>query len=319
MRHASDQTVVITGASSGIGRATAHAFARRGASVVLCARGLRALEEAAWECRELGGRALAVPADTRDPEAVEELAWHAERAFGGIDVWVNNAASGAIGRYWEVPIEAHRATLETGLLGYVHGASAALSRFVAQGHGVLINTISIGGFIPTPYAAAYSAAKFGLRGFTRALQQELRHVPGVHACAIYPLVVDTPGIAHGANYTGHEIDAGGIVYAPETVAEAIVGLAERPRPELVLGTWTKLARLGHALAPGLVERGVAMSLERGISRGRPMGPQEGHLVDTADDHMEVHGGLQQPPMRLGTLALAAAGAGLGLFLARRAL
>lgn len=150
MRVTADHAVVITGASSGIGRATAHAFARTGARLVLCARGQEALNEVVRECRELGAPAIAIPTDMRDADAVQRLARMAAETFGGIAVWVNNAGGGAVGRFWEVPLEAHRATVELDLLGYMHGAYAALPYFLNQGRGVLINTNSVGGFVPTP-------------------------------------------------------------------------------------------------------------------------------------------------------------------------
>ena len=117
MSDMSHLAVVITGASSGVGRATAHAFARRGARLALTARAAGPLEEAAHECEEFGGRAIVVPADVTDPSAMRQLADAAAREFGGLDVWVNNAGLGVVSRFHEVPIEAHRRTVETNLLG----------------------------------------------------------------------------------------------------------------------------------------------------------------------------------------------------------
>jgi NAD(P)-dependent dehydrogenase (short-subunit alcohol dehydrogenase family) len=132
------KVVVITGASHGIGRATAGLFAERGASVVLAARREDVLLEVAAECEARGGRALVVPTEVSDFRAVENLARRAVENFGGIDVWVNNAVLAAVGRLEEVPPEANRRIVEANLLGYLHGAQAALSRFREQGSGVLI-------------------------------------------------------------------------------------------------------------------------------------------------------------------------------------
>src|SRR5918997_5402881 len=164
---AEDMVVVITGASRGIGRATARRFAERGASVVLAARLEDALLEAAAECEALGGKALAVPTDVAQWGHVEELERRAAERFGRIDVWVNNAVLAALGRLEEVPPEANRRGVEADLLGYVHGAQAALPRFREQGSGVLINMSSGFGLVGAPYAGAYTATKFAQRGLLR--------------------------------------------------------------------------------------------------------------------------------------------------------
>ncbi len=138
-RKVGDAVVVITGASSGIGRATALAFARRGATVVVAARREQALRGVATECEQLGGRALAVPTDVTDEAAVRSLARRAVESFGRVDVWVNNAAVGLFGRFEDTPLEAYRRVIETNLFGYIYGARAALPIFREQGSGVLIN------------------------------------------------------------------------------------------------------------------------------------------------------------------------------------
>lgn len=298
-----DRAVVITGASSGIGRATARAFARHGARLVLCARGPEALEEAVRECRGLGAVAVGVPTDVRDPEAVRRLAVMAAQTFGGIAMWVNNAGGGAVGRFWEVPLDAHRATVELDLLAYMHGAYAALPYFLAQGTGTLVNVNSIGGLIPTPYAAAYAAGKAGARAFADSLRLELRPWPRIHVCNVYPYFVDTPGIHHAANYTGREVKPGAFATPPEDVADTIVALARHPRHEVMVGLLGKIARVQHRLAP----RAVEWALERGISayfsRARPEPRSDGNLFAATPGPMTVHGGFGGPSK--GTAATAA--------------
>ena len=266
--NAEGMVVVITGASRGIGRATARLFAERGASVVLAARSEDALLEAAAECEALGGEALAVPTDVARWEGVEELERRAVERFGRIDVWVNNAVLAALGRLEEVPPEANRRVVEANLLGYVYGAQAALPRFRQQGSGVLINMSSGFGLVGAPYAGAYTATKFAQRGLAQALRGELRGTD-VHICTIMPGGVDTPAYRLAADYSGRAAGPTAFLASPEKIARVVVRCAERPRPEVVVGNSVRTLRLAHALAPGIVERAAARTVERGLLRQEP--------------------------------------------------
>src|SRR6201994_386712 len=197
-----DKIIVITGASSGAGRAAALKFAQYQTFLVLAARNQSALEEVAAECRELGADVLVVPTDTSDPKAMISLANAANDWLGAIDVWINNAGVLAAGEFDITPMAVHEQVIKTNLLGYMNGAHAVLPFFKAQKRGILINNISIGGFLPLPYGSGYTAAKFGLRGWSEALKSELRSWPDIHVCDLFPAFLDTPGIQHACNHTG---------------------------------------------------------------------------------------------------------------------
>jgi len=287
------KVVVITGASSGIGHATAHAFAQHGASLVLCARGAQGLERVAEECRRRGGDAVASPADVTDAAALKTVAQHAIDRFGRIDVWINNAGVGAVGRFEDTPIEAHRRVIETNLIGYVNGAHAALSHFRTTGVGTLINVISVGGWLSAPYAAAYSASKFALRGFGQALRSELSDAPGINVCDVYPGFVDTPGVSHGANFTGRTLKPVPPLLRPETVAARLVELTDRPRAVVAIGSAAWIGRFTRNIAPELRGRLMRPLVDYALSRAHAAPATRGNLFEASVGH-DVSGGFRKP-------------------------
>lgn len=234
-RPVSESVVVVTGASSGIGRATAHALAGRGASVVLASRDGASLDEAATECEAAGGRALSVPTDVSDAKAVDELARRTVEHFGRIDVWVNAAAVMAYGRVEDIPLETFRGVLETNLLGTIHGARAVLPTFRAQGAGVLVDVASLYAKLTSPYVSPYVASKYGVLGFTRCLREELADQREIHVCTVLPEAVDTPIFHHAANYTDSEIRALPPAADPGRVVDAVLGCIQHPKPEVTVG------------------------------------------------------------------------------------
>src|SRR3954452_295876 len=192
------RVVVITGASSGIGRATAHAFAEQGETVVLAARRIDMLREVERECTERGGSALAIPTDVRHEQEVEALGRQVLDRFGRIDVWFNNAGVGVFGRFDDVPSEVWRGVIETNLFGYMHGAKVAMRAFYRQGSGVVIQNASIVGRLAQSVGGAYATSKIAVRGSSDSLPQVALDYPDFRICTILPSAIDTSFFQHAA-------------------------------------------------------------------------------------------------------------------------
>jgi len=310
-RHAATR-VVITGASSGIGAATAIAFAAKGARLVLAARGQAGLDDVARRCRAVGGIADIHVVDTTDAAAVAALATAARTMLGGIDLWFSCVGVGVVGRYHEVPIADHARVIDTNLLSHMNDAHAVLPIFLAQDRGTWVNMISVGGFVATPYAAAYAASKFGLRGFSEALRAEVSKRPHIHVCDVYPTFVDTPGIDHAGNYTGAKLSLPPGSLAPETVAKAVVRLARHPRNTTVIGAPAIALKLGQFAAPNL---GAAMMngfMDVWADRAAPGENTPGTIFAAPAGASGPDGGRRHPDRRRKATAVAGATAMVGL-------
>jgi short-subunit dehydrogenase len=258
------RVVVITGASSGVGHATAVAFAETRASVVLAARSADVLESVADACRLAGGAALAVPTDVSDADQVEQLARAALAQFGRIDVWINNAGVAALGRFEEIPLRDHTQVISTDLLGTIYGSAVALRQFRVQGGGTVINVASALGEIPAPYYASYVAAKHGVVGLGAAIRQELAEndESNIHVCTVLPMAMETPFFEHAANYTGHEAQPIPPVYDPQDAVKTILRLAEEPEAEVIVGGAGKVMAAFHAVAAGVTEKLMGAEVQK---------------------------------------------------------
>lgn len=289
-----DSVIVITGASSGIGRATALEFAKQGATLLLAARREAALQDVAAECNRLGGQALAVPTNVTDEEAVKALASRAIDTFGRLDVWVNNAAVTLFARFEEAPSEVFRQVIETNLFGYVHGARAALPYFREQGSGILINVDSVVGVGTQPYTSAYVMTKYAIRGLAGCLRMELHldNASDIHICTVMPATIDTPLFQHAANYTGRATKAMNPVYPAEQVADAIVGLVERPQREVIVGQAGYLMVAQSTFVPEIYERTMAQQVDQDHLQDKPALPTNGNLFEPMSDYNSVSGGWQ---------------------------
>jgi NAD(P)-dependent dehydrogenase (short-subunit alcohol dehydrogenase family) len=291
-----DLVVVITGASSGIGEATAFKFAEQGASVVLAARREWALHEVAMECERRGGQALHVLTDVTGEAAVHALARRALEHFGRIDVWVNNAAVGLFSRFEDAPIVDFRRVIETDLFGYVYGARAVLPLFYQRGRGTLINVGSIMSEVPGPYVSAYTIAKHGVRALGECLRQEaqLAGADDIKICTVMPATIDTPFFQHAANYTGRAVKAMPPVYPADSVAKTIVDLVEHPRREVVVGNAGRLMTMQQSLAPGMNERMLAKMVDRQHLEDAPAPPTSGSLFSPMGRGASIEGGWRSP-------------------------
>ena len=253
-KNLSDQVMVITGASSGIGLVTARLAAKRGTRLVLNARNKDALRRVCDEIRQSGGEAYYVAGDVGHYEDVQKLAQEAIRRFGGFDTWVNNAGVTIYGPVLDQSLEDQRRLFETNYWGVVHGSRVACAHLRGRG-GALINVGSVLSDVAIPIQGTYCATKHAVKGYTDALRLELEAEGApVSVTLIKPSAIDTPYVQHAKNLLPSEPQHPAPVYAPETVAEAILHCAEYPERDLYVGGAGKvLSEAGHHV-PRLVDK-----------------------------------------------------------------
>lgn len=249
------KTYVIVGASSGFGRGVAEEVGRYGAKVILAARRAEALEEVARVVRSNGGTAITLAMDISKPEDVARLQKLALNELGHVDVWINMAGVGAIGRFWEIPVADQARIVEINLTGFIYSSHAAITLFKSQGFGTLINMGSIESVNPLAYHASYSATKAGVLNLSKTIKQELRLAgyKNIKVVTIEPWAVDTPFWRHAANYSGGTPRMAAMD-PPSKVVNAVVRGSVRPRKEIGVGWKAKGAKFSHWLFPGLTER-----------------------------------------------------------------
>jgi short-subunit dehydrogenase len=309
MKKLRNRVVVITGASSGFGRGVAEKFAHEGADLVLAARRGAVLEDLANQCRQRGTRALAVPTDVGQREEVEALAEAAARAFGGIDIWINNAGVATYGGFSDSPMEEHEQVIRTNLLGTMYGSDAALRQFRKQGHGTLINVSSFAGIAAFPFGASYTASKHAIRGLDVALRQELE-VSGhenIHLCTISPTSMDTPFFEHAANHTGRPVRPMPPVYDPKLVVKAIYKAALKPKVEVVVGRRGKVGKAVKRMAPRLMEKQMGRRAHKAMmQQPERASDSPGNLFSASPSGTGVRGGWRRRSRLKKSVATAAA-------------
>jgi len=258
MKNLSGKVIVITGASSGLGKGAALELAKQGAHLVLAARSEEALKEIARECcnSPACARAIAVPTDVTKVEEVDKLAVEALGRFGRIDIWINDAGVGALGRFDEIPLDDHFKVVDTVLNGVMAGSYFAMKQFRKQGFGHLINVAALLGKVPAPLYASYVAANHGVVGLGAALREELamdKLDKVIHVSTLMPPATNTPFFEHCVNYTGKDPEKISPMCEPEKVIDKLVQLCTYPEAEVTVGAKGKAFKLAHQIAPGMTE------------------------------------------------------------------
>jgi len=291
----SGRTYVIVGASSGFGRGMAEALGRCHANVIIAARRTELLEEVAANIKAAGGKAMVVTMDISKPEDVKRLAGIASSAFGDIDVWVNMVGVGAIGPFWDIPVEDQARVIDVNLKGLIYASYEAVNIFRKQGYGTLINMGSIDSETPLAYQASYSGSKAGVRSFSLALAQELRRhgYRDIKVVTVEPWAVDTPWWGHAANYSGGTPRMA-LMDEPDKVINALLRSSLRPRKELPVGWKAKSSWYMHHIAPRFTEwlSGVVAHKYQ-IENAPPAPPTKGSLYEPMESGRGIEDGVKE--------------------------
>jgi NAD(P)-dependent dehydrogenase (short-subunit alcohol dehydrogenase family) len=319
--------VAITGASAGVGRATAIAFARRGWHVALLARGADGLDGARRDVEQAGGVALMLPTDVADHVQVEAAAEHIEQDWGPIDVWVNNAMATIFCNFLHISPDDFKRSTEVTYLGAVYGTLAALKRMHSRNHGTIVQVGSALAYRSIPLQAPYCGAKSALRGFTDSLRSELIHDRSkVHVTMVHLSAFNTPQFEWGRTCIPRRPRPMGTIFQPEVAAEAIYYASQHRRRELWVGLPAVQAILGQRVIPGLLDRYLAHTAVDGQHTDEPLPPDRSdNLYEPVPGDHGAHGRFDaqavagSPQLWANTHRWLLTGAGLALlYLTRRA-
>ena len=286
-----DKVVVITGASAGVGRATARLFAKHGAHIGLLARGMDGLEETRKEVEGMGRRALALPMDVADPQAVESAAQQIETQLGPIDIWINNAMASVFSPIKEMTAEEFKRVTEVTYLGYVYGTLTALKRMLPRDRGVILYIGSALAYRGIPLQAAYCAAKHAVQGFTESLRSELIHDGShVQVTMVQLPAMNTPQFGWVKTRLPRKPQPVPPIFQPEVAAEAILFAATHKRRELWLGFPTWKVIIGNRLVPGYVDHYLADNLYEAQQYDGLVDPERQHnLWEPVPGDQGAHG------------------------------
>ncbi len=305
------KTVVVTGGSSGVGRATVEAFALEGCNIVIAARGQEALDETLHLCHELEVKAIAVVTDVSVAEDVDHLVKKAISEFGRIDIWVNNAGVMASGKFEEIPMSLNEQVIKTNLFGYMHGAYSVLPVFKEQNEGILINNVSIGGFMPAPYSAVYSSTKFGIRGMMECLQGEISDFADIHIANLYPQIQRSTGNSHSAKYSGLDFKVPPFASDPRNTAAKIVQLAKEPKKDLFPDFTSRALVNIYQLFPKFIINSASAGM-RLMMKMKNAEPTSGNVLQPSPLPHQIYGETILPVPGKKTKIAVAAGVTLGL-------
>lgn len=290
MRKKADVVVVITGASAGVGRATAREFAARNARIGLIARGKERLESARIEVERAGGRGLPLSVDVTDEQALDEAATAVERELGPIDIWVNSAMTTIFSPFLEIALEEFARAMQVTFMGYVNGTRSALRRMVPRDRGTIVQVGSALSYRAIPLQSPYCAAKFAIRGFTDALRSELLGAKShVHITMVQLPAVNTPQFSWCRAHLERRPRPVAPVFQPEVAARAIAWAADHRRREIDVGASSTLVILFNKMFPGLLDRYLVSTIE-GQQRSEPLDPtRPDNLFSPVPGDFSAHG------------------------------